>query len=311
MGQTYTVELSLEIKNEPELVKRSNEFFKAEGMTLDKFVNNTTVDEVLNSVFPHLHKHSKGFYYADFDASYSWENEMYQWFRVVAPTLKQGSSIEVWPDSGSWKLVVTASGKIVETEEDEDDDIEEQFTEGAEGKRDPGFEYVIYDCTDERLGQCPVVALRSTRTEAEYATNRLTGRMYGKTGPKKFRGKELTFEKVPKGRFKVGDNFYGPFDQDYNKLESLKEETEVTKNGFDNLKVGDTIVDPRGKEYKVTRVGYRHHNFNWAANKPYSDPKTEMTITAVGGNHTLNDFPLSEFKGWRVKDKKSVRKIKK
>ena len=469
MGQTYTVELkNIKVKNEPDLVKRSNEYFKSiDVANKEKFINLKTFDEVLSAVFPNLENGKVASYFADFDASYGWESVMYEWFEAVAPDLAEGSSIEVWPDSGSWGLVVNSSGgieKLVkkkpkyvlpfdrlhfrklhrfnpkkldsgviahvrsvgdeaicvdEYKENDRDDlisyyeyevegrgnryvkyildslkngdtviwdpkvprdrgvptknesanegkttlklkgnnmveipiekkkfvvfdrggnhidsfakdydavkflksnamvgyVEDQDTdrviwsntrsmkvdEGAEGKRDPGFEYVIYDCTDERLGQCPVVALRSTRTEAEYATNRLTGRMYGKPGPKKFRGKELTFEKVPKGKFKVGDNFYGPFDQDYNRLESLNEDAEITKDNFENLKVGDTIVDPRGKEYKVTRVGYRHYNFDWANNKPYSDPKAEMTITAVGGNNTLNDFPFSEFKGWRVK----------
>lgn len=335
MGQTYTVELNLSIKSEPELVKRSNEYFRAiEVADKEEFINLNTVDEVLRSVFPNLHSWGGARYSADFDASYGWENVMYQWFKAVAPALKEGSTIEVWPDSGKWKCRVTGSGAVEEldeetsikeaketnfdfnafeehiphemrfkhaqvmpdgtlywvtygffdardlrdfrdaldkftsikkafvtsrdvstfdydsdlryevgadidlennicnyenyqfaTAEDEDEEDEDDFvTEGAEGKRDPGFEYVIYDYTDEDEGYCPIVAKRSTRIEAEATAATWMGNMYGKPARKKFEDRLLTFEKVPKGKFNVGDDFYGPFDDDWNKVESLHDE---------------------------------------------------------------------------------------
>lgn len=435
MGQTYTVELNLNIKSEPELVKRSNDYFKAiEVADKEDFINLNTADEVLRSVFPNLDAWGGARYSADFDASYGWENVMYQWFKAVAPALKEGSSIEVWPDSGSWGLVVNSSGGIEdlvkkkpeyvspfdrlhfrkshrfnpkklnsgviahvrsvggeaicvdEYKEDDRDDLisyyeyeveergnryvkyildalksgdtviwdpevprdrgvptnnesvnegkttleevketnfdfrafeehlphemrfkhaqvmpdgtlywvtygffderdlrdfrdaldkftsrkrafvtsrdvstfdymsdlryevgaeidlgnnicnyedyrnatadnEDDFvTEGAEGKRDPEFEYVIYDYTDEDEGYCPIVAKRSTRIEAESTAATWMGNMYGKPARKKFEDRLLTFEKVPKGKFNVGDDFYGPFDDDWNKVESLHDE---------------------------------------------------------------------------------------
>lgn len=330
MGQTYTVELNLNIKSEPELVKRSNEYFRAIDVAdKEEFINLNTADEVLRSVFPNLHAWGGARYSADFDASYGWENVMYQWFKAVAPALKEGSTIEVWPDSGKWKCKVTGSGAVEELDEetfikeakevnfdfhafeehlphemrfkhaqvmpdgtlywvtygffDERDlrkfkdaldkftsrkrafvtsrdvstfdymsdlryevgaeidlgnnicnyedyrnatsDNEDDFvTEGAEGKRDPGFEYVIYDYTDEDEGYCPIVAKRSTRIEAEATAATWMGNMYGKPARKKFEDRLLTFEKVPKGKFNIGDDFYGPFDDDWNKVESLHDE---------------------------------------------------------------------------------------
>lgn len=95
----------------------------------------------------------------------------------------------------------------------------ESLKEGAEGKRDPGYEYVIYDYTDED-GPNPIVAIRSTAVEAEYLAMRWMDNDYitnSRPHPK-YKDRYLTFEKVPKGKFKVGDDFYGPFDQDYNPI---------------------------------------------------------------------------------------------
>lgn len=106
-----------------------------------------------------------------------------------------------------------------------DTGFNESLTEGAEGRREPGFEYVIYDYTDEDEGYCPIVAKRSTAVEAEYLAMRWMNNDYitnSRPHPK-YKDRDLTFEKVPKGKFKVGDNFYGPFDADYNKVESLNE----------------------------------------------------------------------------------------
>lgn len=60
-----------------------------------------------------------------FDASYSWNGVMDEWFRAVAPSLEPGSEIEVWPDSGSWKCTVKDGGKCEMTEYEEAGDDEE------------------------------------------------------------------------------------------------------------------------------------------------------------------------------------------
>lgn len=81
---------------------------------------------------------------------------------------------------------------------------EEVKNEGAQGKRVPGKEFVIYDASEE--GKAPIVAIRKTYVEAQYYCTRHFG-------------DDLGIEEVPVGRFKVGDDFYGPFDQDWNLIE--------------------------------------------------------------------------------------------
>lgn len=108
--------------------------------------------------------------------------------------------------------------------------LDESLSEGAEGRREPGYEYVIYDYTDED-GPNPIVAIRSTAVEAEYTAMRWMDNDYitnSRPHPK-YKDRYLTFEKVPKGKFKVGDDFYGPFDADYNKLESITESEKGSK----------------------------------------------------------------------------------
>lgn len=90
---------------------------------------------------------------------------------------------------------------------------EEKVEEGAQGKRVKGKEYVIYDASKD--GVAPIKAIRKTYTEARWYCNK----------PANF-GKDLGIEEVPEGRFEVGDDFYGPFDANWNKVESIKEEKE-------------------------------------------------------------------------------------
>lgn len=41
-----------------------------------------------------------------FDASYSWESVIYDFFKYLSPCLEDGSKMKVYPDSGSIKLVI-------------------------------------------------------------------------------------------------------------------------------------------------------------------------------------------------------------
>ena len=89
----------------------------------------------------------------------------------------------------------------------------EGLKEGAEGKKVPGMEYVIYDASED--GKAPIVAIRSTYTEAQWFCNR-----------KGNFGKELGIGEAPKGRFHKGDDFWGPFDANWEKMESCNEAKE-------------------------------------------------------------------------------------
>ena len=88
-----------------------------------------------------------------------------------------------------------------------------EVTEGAEGKRRTGFEWVIYDASEEMEKQqrAPIVAIRKTYVEAQSFINK-NREKYG----------ELYADEVPEGKFKKGDDFWGPFDDDWNLIEGAK-----------------------------------------------------------------------------------------
>lgn len=110
----------------------------------------------------------------------------------------------------------------------------ESLREGAEGKRELGFEYVIYEQPkDDHSSYAPIVAIRSTRTEAAYLASKLCNRSGFE--------KDYGYERVPKGKFHKGDDFWGPFDADYNKLESLKEDF-----SFATIRV---FLDPKNENF--------------------------------------------------------------
>lgn len=113
----------------------------------------------------------------------------------------------------------------------EDEEDGEELKEGAEGKRQQGFEFVIY--LDEEPNK--IIAIRSTSVEAEYYANK---RNAGNDDD------SVSFERVPKGRFKVGDSFQGPFDDNWKLQESISGYKVVDNKGKE-IKKGDKIVDFR------------------------------------------------------------------
>ena len=165
---------------------------------------------------------------------------------------------------------------------------DESLAEGAEGRREPGYEYIIYDYTDED-GPNPIGAKRSTRTEAEYLAMRWMDNDYithGRPHPK-YKDRYLTFEKVPKGKFKVGDDFYGPFDADYNKLESVNEDKS-------EIEAYDSVYDPQRDNYYFVL--------------PYKENKFKLK-DIVTGHITFIDKGSPLWKRLRLKDKRAIREI--
>ncbi len=115
------------------------------------------------------------------------------------------------------------SFEVDELEQEED---EEDLEEGAEGKKEPGIEYVIYS-EDEENQKAPIVAIRSTRVEAVYYINKNNFKARDKDAD---RTEYLYCEPVPKGRFKVGDDFWGPFDDNWNLVENKTKTTHKNIN---------------------------------------------------------------------------------
>ena len=127
MGQCYSVNFKAKLKDADAFVRLTREFAKdwpqddkdrltSIGGIINNFVGDGTVRVAYEDGWP--------VFRSDFDASYSWDDVMSEWFEAVAPSLVDGSSIEVWPDEGVWKRTVVG-GKASETEYGECDDEEE------------------------------------------------------------------------------------------------------------------------------------------------------------------------------------------
>ena len=116
MGQCYSVYLKVKVKDEKEFVRLSAEKLRGKFLGLDIredcFVGHDLATPLGNIKFV-LASHQHNFdvmtndngwpvYRSDFDASYSWELVLEEWFLAVASTLEDGSEIEVYPDEGHW-----------------------------------------------------------------------------------------------------------------------------------------------------------------------------------------------------------------
>jgi hypothetical protein len=127
MGQCYSVYLKAKLKDADAFVRLTREFakdwsqeFKDKLTGIGGIINNFVGDGAVRVVY----EDGWPVFCGDFDASYSWDGVMSEWFEAVSPSLVDGSSIEVWPDEGSWKRTVVG-GEASETEYGECDDEEE------------------------------------------------------------------------------------------------------------------------------------------------------------------------------------------
>ena len=211
---------------------------------------------------------------------------------VVEKIVKKGDKYQVTSEDGKKNL-----GGPYDTEEEAKRRLQQvhyfknknkKVAEGVEGKKEPGYEYIIYDYTDED-GPNPIVAKRSTAVEAEFTAMRWMGNDYithSRPHPK-YKDRYLTFEKVPKGKFKVGDDFYGPFDADYNKLESVNEDKS-------EIEAYDSVYDPQRDNYYFVL--------------PYKENKFKLK-DIVTGHITFIDKGSPLWKRLRLKDKRAIREI--
>lgn len=118
-------------------------------------------------------------------------------------------------------------------------DDDESELEEAQGKKEPGVEFVIFDASEE--GKAPILGIRSTRVEAEFFKNKLE-----KTG----KYEHVSFDEVPKGKFKRGDDFWGPFN--FDEEEKLEESKQL------NEMVIDLILDRKDGMTYSPEDFYRH-----------------------------------------------------
>lgn len=133
MGQTYSVCLTAKVKNEKKFVRMSVNYLvgghvlSCKGEDLTTSIGNIkcvmAASQEMFDEEPVVDGWSE--YRSDFDAGYSWESIIYEWFQAVAPALEDGSEIEVYPDSGGWGQRVE-NGMAVDMEVNASVDDEEE-----------------------------------------------------------------------------------------------------------------------------------------------------------------------------------------
>lgn len=122
MGQCYSVNLEAEIKDPALLVKSTNEYI-ARGNFADGCWDKsdlTTAEGCIRALLagdtqPVMYRTEPGTdgqtcYTNSFDASYSWECVLDDWFHAISPALGEQSTLEVDADEGLWTLTVDEYG---------------------------------------------------------------------------------------------------------------------------------------------------------------------------------------------------------
>ena len=129
MGQCYSVYLKAKLKDADAFVRLTREFAEEDQWSQCDKDKLTGIKGIINFIIGNdnadvLYMDGWPVFRSCFDASYLWDGVMSDWFEAVAPSLVDGSSIEVWPDEGSWKRTVVG-GEASETEYGECDDEED------------------------------------------------------------------------------------------------------------------------------------------------------------------------------------------
>lgn len=119
MGACYSVNLKVNFVDESAVIKALNEHMKNDTRAVYESSATETFDDLMRILLAEhqrkvdIWKEKKWKYYEnDFDASYGWESVMLEWFEVMAPFLKNGSRLIIYPDSGRDEVVVR-NGKCV------------------------------------------------------------------------------------------------------------------------------------------------------------------------------------------------------
>ena len=123
MGACYSVILKVNVIDEFGAIKALNEHILQDTRTSYHIDGNTdlqTLDGLMNLLLAGYRTpvltYTKGkfkYYESDFDASYGWESVMMEWFGVMAPLLKDNSTLLIYPDNDYDKLVIK-NGKSVQ-----------------------------------------------------------------------------------------------------------------------------------------------------------------------------------------------------
>lgn len=139
MGAVYSVNLSLTCidveKDSQKIVDGTKDFLNSNN--LSKYADFNDVEGAIKSILPDqgsfTFKTSYDRYISassGFDASYSWETIINDWFsKVIAPIVMIGSKIDVYPDEGHYMGTVVGDHEVNWTNFDDIEDEEEDELE--------------------------------------------------------------------------------------------------------------------------------------------------------------------------------------
>lgn len=135
MGAVYSVNISLTCidveKDSQKIVDGTKDFLNSNN--LSKYANFNDVEDAIKAILPDqgsfTFKTSYDRYISassGFDASYSWETIINDWFsNVIAPIVMIGSKIDVYPDEGHYVGVVAGDHEVSWTNFDDSEDEDE------------------------------------------------------------------------------------------------------------------------------------------------------------------------------------------
>ena len=117
MDQWYDVTVKMKVKDADGLIKKSVDVFKTECPerfyeVKDKMPCDTVYGCVAfalaanQNTFKAVHRNGVTTYESSFKATYSWHSVLEDWFDSIAPYLKDGSSMLVYPDRGRYEYSV-------------------------------------------------------------------------------------------------------------------------------------------------------------------------------------------------------------
>lgn len=126
MGACYSVYLKVDLIDEEGAIKALNEHMINDGAdySLEEYANIGATPDTFDGLMKILLAEAQRkvdiyqngrfkVYENDFDASYGWEGVMMEWFEILAPFLKDGSKMLIYPDSDYDELVIK-NGKCVQ-----------------------------------------------------------------------------------------------------------------------------------------------------------------------------------------------------
>lgn len=120
MGACYSVFVTVSLKDENGAINALNQHIRTDTRTsynLERYANIGATPDSFDGLMKillaeiqqkvHIERCNDWLSYKnDFTASYGWEDVMMDWFRILAPYLKDGSKMLIYPDEDYDELVV-------------------------------------------------------------------------------------------------------------------------------------------------------------------------------------------------------------